>query len=158
MQVLIMRHGNAFSKAKSDSERSLTDRGRNESSIIARWLSYKVKEINFVLVSPYLRARQTFNILQEYLVLPESYKVLPELIPSGDSSIVNCYLKSLSKEGLKQILLISHLPLICSLLVDLCQVEQPLIFSTSSVANIDIDTVSGNNKLLWQIEPIQLLS
>ncbi len=158
MQVLIMRHGDAVSEAASDAERPLTDRGRDESGLMARWLSGQVADIDRVLVSPYLRARQTLDTLQAYLVLPDGHEVLPELTPGGDAGLVCCYLQALANEGLNRVLVISHLPLVGYLVADLCPEEQPPMFATSAVAGVDLDAVSGSGKLCWQVGPTQLLS
>lgn len=157
MQVLIMRHGDAVYEAASDAERPLTDQGRDESSLMARWLSRKVADIDRVLVSPYLRARQTLDTLQEYLVLPDGYEVLPELTPGGDAGLVCCYLQVLANEGLNRVLVISHLPLVGYLVTDLCPHEQPSMFAASAVAGVDLDAVNGSGKLCWQVGPTQLL-
>ncbi|WP_067568277.1 phosphohistidine phosphatase SixA [Candidatus Hoaglandella endobia] len=158
MQVLIMRHGDAIANITSsdDTERSLSDRGRNESRLMACWLSGQVAKIEQVLVSPYLRARQTLDCLQKNLVLPDKHEVLLELMPAGNAKLVCYYLQALANKGLNQVLVVSHLPVVGYLVADLCH-KQPPMFATASVACVYLDAFSGNGQLCWQVGP-QLLS
>lgn len=84
MQVFIMRHGEAVLDAASDAVRPLTLCGRDESRLMAAWLNTKSVDIERVLVSPYLRAKQTLAMVREAMTLPEE-EVLPELTPSGNT-------------------------------------------------------------------------
>lgn len=63
MKIYIMRHGEAQQFAPSDAQRALTDRGRHESEAVARACANQrgVKGFDLVLVSPYLRAQQTWE-------------------------------------------------------------------------------------------------
>lgn len=158
MQVLIMRHGDAALDAASDAERPLTVRGRDESRQMAGWLTRQGVDIDRVLVSPYLRARQTLESLNGDLVLPEGEEVMPELTPGGDAQLVCYYLKTLANEGLGTVLVISHLPLVGYLVADICPAEQPPMFATSAVACIELDAASGQGTLNWQVGPAQILS
>jgi phosphohistidine phosphatase len=162
MQVLIMRHGDAALEAASDAERPLTVRGRDESRLMACWLSNKKFDTDRVLVSPYLRAQQTLDVLREEMVLPDGEDRLPELTPGGDVEMVGCYLQALANEGLVSVLVISHLPLVGYLVADLCPQEQAPMFATSAVACVELDAAAGNGqgngRLIWQVSPAQLLT
>ncbi|SQC91037.1 Phosphohistidine phosphatase sixA [Cedecea neteri] len=65
MQVFIMRHGDAALDAASDSVRPLTQCGCDESRLMATWLTGQVASIERVLVSPYLRAEQTLDVVRK---------------------------------------------------------------------------------------------
>jgi hypothetical protein len=79
MQVFIMRHGDAALDAASDSVRPLTVCGCDESRLMATWLKGQKVDIERVLVSPFLRAEQTLDVVGECMNLPSSVDVLPEL-------------------------------------------------------------------------------
>ncbi len=158
MQVLIMRHGDAALEAASDAERPLTVRGRDESRLMASWLSSKFIDTDRVLVSPYLRARQTLDVMRDELVLPDGEETLPELTPGGDVAMICCYLQTLANEGLDTVLVISHLPLVGYLVADLCPTEQAPMFATSAVACVDLDVGNDKGYLNWQVSPAQLLA
>lgn len=156
MQVFIMRHGDAALEAASDSVRPLTLCGCDESRQMASWLSDQALDIERVLVSPYLRAEQTLATVREALKLPESVDVLPELTPGGDSASVACYLQALAQQGIKSVLVISHLPLVGYLVSELCPQEAPPMFATSAIACINIDADGTKGKLEWQVSPSKL--
>ncbi len=156
MQVFIMRHGDAALDAASDSVRPLTHCGCDESRQMANWLSGQAVDIERVLVSPYLRARETLATVREALPLPETEDLLPELTPGGDAGLVVCYLQTLANEGVKSVLVISHLPLVGYLVAALCPSEAPPMFATSAIACIDFDAEKGVGKLEWQVSPSRL--
>ena len=111
MQVFIMRHGDAALDAASDSVRPLTVCGCDESRQMATWLKGQKVDIERVLVSPYLRAEQTLEIVGECMNLPKDVDVMPELTPCGDVGMVSAYLQALANEGVATALVVSHLPL-----------------------------------------------
>ncbi len=158
MQVFIMRHGDAALEAASDSVRPLTFTGREESLNIAVWLKEQKVDIERVLVSPFLRAEQTLEVLRETLSLPKQQDVLPELTPCGDVGLVGGYLEALAKEGVESALVVSHLPLVGYLVSELCPEEAPPMFCTSAVANITLDEATGKGTFNWQMSPCNLKS
>ena len=100
MQVFIMRHGDAALDAASDSVRPLTSCGCDESRLMANWLKGQKVDIERVLVSPFLRAEQTLDVVGECMNLPTGVDVLPELTPCGDVGLVSAYLQALANEGI----------------------------------------------------------
>ena len=64
-------------------------------------------DIERVLVSPFLRAEQTLDVVGECMNLPSSVDVLPELTPCGDVGLVSAYLQALCNEGVASALVIS---------------------------------------------------
>lgn len=112
MQVFIMRHGDAALDAASDSVRPLTSCGCDESRLMANWLKGQKVDIERVLVSPFLRAEQTLDVVGECMNLPTGVDVLPELTPCGDVGLVSAYLQALANEGVATAMVISHLPLV----------------------------------------------
>ena len=86
MQVFIMRHGDAALDAASDSVRPLTSCGCDESRLMANWLKGQKVDIERVLVSPFLRAEQTLDVVGECMNLPTGVDVLPEYRRQGIAS------------------------------------------------------------------------
>ncbi|MEQ9888206.1 phosphohistidine phosphatase SixA [Pectobacterium zantedeschiae] len=156
MQVLIMRHGDAVLDAASDAIRPLSDGGREESLQMACWLNEQNIDIERVLVSPYLRAQQTLDVVKKSLPLPEEADCLNELTPGGDAQLVSYYLQTLAREGVSAVLVVSHLPLVGYLVAELCQNETAPMFATSAIACVKVDIESGNGILHWQVSPAQL--
>lgn len=158
MQVLIMRHGEAALDAANDAVRPLTLCGRDESRQMAAWLNTKSVEIERVLVSPYLRAEQTLVTVREALTLPVGEEVLAELTPGGDAGLVASYLQALALQGVKAVLIVSHLPLVGYLVTELCSGESPPMFATSAIANVDLTADDSHGKFKWQVSPSQLMA
>lgn len=125
MQVFIMRHGDAALDAASDSVRPLTVCGCDESRQMATSLKGQKVDIERVLVSPYLRAEQTLDIVGECMNLPKHVDVMPELTPCGDVGMVSAYLQALANEGVATALVVSHLPLVGYLVSELCPGKRP---------------------------------
>lgn len=157
MQVLIMRHGDAMSEITNDHKKPLSDLGRYEIQLIASYLNYQNIAIEQVLVSPYLRTQQTFKYLQQSLTLPDQYQTLMELKPSGNINIICSYLQNIAHQGSKKILIISHLPLITSLITKLCHNQLSIILTTAAVVCINIDYMHDKRHICWQVNP-QILS
>ncbi|BDH45043.1 phosphohistidine phosphatase [Salmonella enterica subsp. enterica serovar Choleraesuis] len=155
MQVFIMRHGDAALDAASDAVRPLTQAGCDESQSMAKWLESQTGAIERVLVSPYLRAEQTRDIVCKALKLSVQIDVLPELTPGGDIHLVGDYLHALAGEGVKSVLVISHLPLVGYLVSELCPQEAPPMFCTSAIASITLEA-EGDGQFNWQMSPCNL--
>lgn len=89
------------------------------------WLKGQKVDIERVLVSPYLRAEQTLDIVGECMNLPKHVDVMPELTPCGDVGMVSAYLQALANEGVATALVVSHLPLVGYLVSELCPGNAP---------------------------------
>ncbi|EST58304.1 phosphohistidine phosphatase [Proteus hauseri ZMd44] len=156
MQIFIMRHGEAALDAASDALRPLTERGKSESIKMAEWMTKQGHTIDYVLVSPYLRAQQTLDAVKTDLALPSKIETDDGLIPGGNSSHVAHYLRALGDAGYKNILVISHLPLVGYVVAELCPAVCAPMFSTSTIACVDFDLPKGAGELLWQVSPSTL--
>ncbi|WP_109407168.1 phosphohistidine phosphatase SixA [Proteus faecis] len=153
MQIFIMRHGEAAIDAASDALRPLTDRGKSESIKMAEWMTKQGHTIDYVLVSPYLRAQQTLDAVKVDLALPSKVETDDGLIPGGNPSHIAHYLRALGDAGYKNILVISHLPLVGYVVAELCPGVCAPMFSTSTIACVDFDLSKGAGALLWQVSP-----
>ncbi|HMC56690.1 MAG TPA: histidine phosphatase family protein [Gemmatimonadaceae bacterium] len=91
MQLLIVRHADAGDKeefaktGKPDSERPLSDKGRRQMEGAVEGLVALVPECDTLVTSPYVRARQTAEIVaQEYdCPVQEATSLEPERSPEG---------------------------------------------------------------------------
>lgn len=113
MQLFLMRHGEASFEAPSDRERMLTDAGRLHTTQMSNWLNDSVSAFDLVLVSPYLRAQQTWQELGKHFPEPRKWMVLDELVPSADpemaASLVKAYAEQFKAD---KVLVIAHMPLL----------------------------------------------
>ena len=152
MKVVIMRHGDAVLGADHDASRALTALGRQQSRAMALWLQPQMTGPVRVLVSPYLRAQQTWQIIAE-LFPDATMQTMDDLVPHGDASALTDYLYALESETL-QCLVISHLPLVGYLVANLVPGVMPPMFVTSAMAAVDLE--QGRGSLLWQQSPQRL--
>ena len=72
MKIFIMRHGEAEVVSSSDEARHLTDYGRKQSILQGQWLKKPSKfkphlSVQKVIVSPYVRAQETFELVNSAL-------------------------------------------------------------------------------------------
>ncbi|SQI22586.1 phosphohistidine phosphatase [Salmonella enterica subsp. arizonae] len=112
-------------------------------------------DIERVLVSPFLRAEQTLDVVGDCMNLPASGGC-----PAGANALRRCRsgqrLPSCSgNEEIESVLVISHLPLVGYLVSELCPGETPPMFTTSAIANVTLDK-SGKGTFNWQMSPCNL--
>ncbi|TQP56270.1 phosphohistidine phosphatase SixA [Vibrio cholerae] len=155
MKIYIMRHGEAQQFAPSDAQRALTDRGRHESEAVARACVNQrgVKGFDLVLVSPYLRAQQTWELLTDHFSA-KRVETCDGITPYGQSDRVFDYLSALIEvEQLESLLLVSHLPLVGYLVSEFVADMIPPMFPTSGMICIDYDPIAQNGQPLWNAHP-----
>ncbi|GLR74980.1 phosphohistidine phosphatase SixA [Aliivibrio sifiae] len=156
MKVFIMRHGEAEAYAPSDEERNLTSHGESQSAKIAQWLmAAHGVTFDYVLVSPYVRAQQTWNTIKPILnVADAKVEISDEITPYGDSDDVVEYVKALgSVEEIENILIVSHLPLVGYLTADFVPGIMPPMFPTSAISCVEFSHATGKSEFLWLQQP-----
>lgn len=146
MKVCIMRHGEAGFSASSDSSRSLTPYGIRQAIQAGQWLKQQNFQFNIGLVSPYLRAQQTLAELssQVSVLTVETDKLL---VPGGNPEYIANLLSTFPSQGIEQVIIVSHLPLVGYLVNELCPDISPPMFPTASIACIELTSTIG--KLEW---------
>lgn len=157
MNIWVMRHGEASFNAKTDNQRSLTENGQKMSITQGQWLAKRLQDqklkLDKILVSPYLRTQQTLAKLQEGMLavgIMQSFANFAPLVetwegitPSGSPENVLSYLDFLRQEGAKNILIISHLPLVYDLVHALTQGQSNVHFYPAVIAEVDWKTNAG---------------
>jgi phosphohistidine phosphatase len=88
MRVLLFRHGIAHDRSDpacpADADRALTDEGRRKTRRAAKGLAVIGCRPTRILTSPYLRARQTAEIVAEVLgIAPERVTTTEALLPEA---------------------------------------------------------------------------
>ncbi|MGF1721443.1 phosphohistidine phosphatase SixA [Vibrio kyushuensis] len=152
MKIFIMRHGEAEHFAASDAERALTVGGRSASISVAKACTQQgFSQFDKVLVSPYLRAQQTWKaISQEFTA--NQVETCDDITPYGQSPQVFDYVNALIElEQPESILLVSHLPLVSYLTAEFVTDIVPPMFPTSGLVCIEFDAKKQNGTLLWNI-------
>jgi len=139
MHIYIMRHGQAEFKARSDSERPLTLVGRRESEKVAAYLANNNVTFDAALISPYLRAQQTWESVCPFVAQNVQMQTTKFLTPSGNVRKSINEILALQASGIKSLLIVSHLPLVGYLVGELVPAVGSPAFATSSIAHVELD-------------------
>lgn len=150
MNIWIMRHAEAGFNAKSDGERSLTESGEKaavkQGVRLAKRLADQNMSLDKIIVSPYLRAQQTLDCLLQGMQAGDFMQsfaksavveVWEGITPAGDPDNVHSYLRFLKEEGARNVLLISHLPLVYDLVLTFTDYRDSVHFYPAVIAEID---------------------
>lgn len=156
MEIYIMRHGQAEMMAYSDAERNLTQTGREESLSMAEYLAKKNINLERVLVSPYIRAQQTWDCVRDCFPDVKHVQTHSFLTPSGSARKAVNELLSLQAEGVNSVLVVSHLPLVGYIVGELAPGAGVPAFSTSAIGHVSLDDEGGFATLLSLVTVPQL--
>lgn len=147
MKICIMRHGEAGFSASSDASRPLTAYGIEQANQAGQWLQQQHFKFDLGLVSPYLRAEQTFAQLSSYISISK-VKTEKLLVPGGSAASIADFLMTLIPQDVKQVIIVSHLPLVGYLVNELCPHISPPMFPTAAIACINYSIGTAGN-LEW---------
>ena len=143
MLLFILRHGHAEAQADTDALRPLSAAGREELALNLSRCQTELASIEEVLVSPLLRAKQTYELACAYL--PEVPMRTSDLLkPGGNPHVLVEHLAERQQAGIQSILLVSHLPLVGSVIDSLCGSEPGRYrMSTASLACLRCEPVAA---------------
>lgn len=151
MQLFLMRHGEAGFDAQTDKERTLTDNGRYETALMSQWLVKSVERFDLILVSPYLRAQQTWQEVSKHFKESTKWMTIDELTPCGEPQLATDIIFAYAEQyQASKVLVISHMPLLGYLVSEMVAGIEPPLFATSGIACIEKKTKSS---LKWQQSP-----
>ncbi|WP_196158152.1 histidine phosphatase family protein [Reinekea sp. G2M2-21] len=144
MKLFLMRHGEAEPYLKDDASRALTATGR--ASVASK--QTLLPTIDLMVVSPYLRALQTADILVGE-GLQVSYRTVDERV-TPDCEL-DPIIDELINPTLKTQLIVAHNPLLSRLVRLLCGNQaQSINLHTADIACLEADDFQpGCAQLLW---------
>ena len=155
MKLYIMRHGKAapavgFDLA-ADVSRPLTETGRAQVVQVINQRKFSLAEVELVLASPYLRARQTAQLAIDQLDVGLQLLISDCLTPDGEPSEVFAFIDQLDAEA---ILIASHMPLVGALVESLSAGGGAVTMGTAWLAALETQAlVPGFADLLWLEKP-----
>ncbi len=118
MRIYLIRHSNAVDPGtpgyEEDSQRPLTERGRDKMNKIASALKKMKVKPDLIVSSPYVRARQTAEILAKVMKYKRNICFSDTLIPMGDASEIIGEINE--KYDVDELVLVSHEPFISGLI------------------------------------------
>ena len=162
MIVYIVRHGIAASKAdpdnSSDSARPLTGEGIQKTREVAEGLKRLKVFPDLVLTSPWLRARQTAEIVADVLDSSGRIQEMEEL--SGDRSVDDALQGLARYRSHDSVMLVGHQPLLGELTSYLLSLSRGMQMDLrkSGVCVIEVERIPPKSPgmLLWMMTPKQL--
>lgn len=151
MKLYVMRHGEAEPRASSDAERRLTARGEAEVRAVALAAATRLGALHTVASSPYQRARGTAAALMRTLGFAGELVIDPGLMPDGSPRD----LAALVEGGeAREVLLVSHQPLVGELLHWLCDDAALEPMGTAHLVALELTACArGGAQLLWRERP-----
>ena len=113
MNIFLLRHGIAVDPSKygagRDSERPLLPKGRRRLLQIARAMAALKLNFDLIVSSPYVRARQTAEIVAKSLKRQKQFKFSDALTPDGNPKLLIQQLNDLQPQP-ENLLLVGHEP------------------------------------------------
>jgi phosphohistidine phosphatase len=137
MNLYLLRHGIAVDPSKpgiaKDSERPLLPKGRRRLRQIARAMGTLKIKFDLILSSPYVRAKQTAEVVAKSLKRRKQLKFSDELTPGGNPRLLIQQLNDLHPLP-ENILIVGHEPYLSTLIALL----------TTGSTGIEIDMKKGS--------------
>ena len=135
MNIYLIRHAIAVDEGtpeyEQDSDRPLTDKGRKKMRQIAKGLRKLGVEFDLILSSPYVRARETAEIVADVFKMKKKLAFSENLIPMAGPELLVPEIND--KYSVESIALVGHEPHLSALIGSL----------TSENTNIDIALKKG---------------
>jgi phosphohistidine phosphatase len=144
---------------EDDSQRPLTDKGRAKMRDITRGLKALGVAPQIILSSPYVRARQTAEILREGLDVQNPIVFTENLLPLAHPDHMWDELKQYN--GVDSIALVGHEPnmsALANLLLGVTRLQ--IVFKKGGVCHMTVDDLSGAPAavLQWLLTPKQMIA
>lgn len=160
MRIYLVRHGDAIDRntpgISSDSERWLTDLGREEVGWSANILKQLGVKPDLILSSPYVRAYQTGEIIGEAVGPSATPETSENLIYGGSFSGI---LNDIQQHGSpSHVVLTGHMPSIGEMIGWLCWNDRrsSVRMRTAGMARVDLpdDSIApGRGDFRWLLSP-----
>jgi phosphohistidine phosphatase len=163
MELFLMRHGLAVERGtrgfEDDAARPLTSKGRRQVRKVAAAIKELERDFDLVLSSPFLRAKQTAEIVAGKLKLKKRLKFSNALAPGGMATVL---LRQLGREkpAPQKVLLVGHEPdlsRLTSLLVA-GNVQLELDLKKGGLCKLEAGKLAAGKcaTLAWLLTPKQL--
>jgi phosphohistidine phosphatase len=159
MNLYIIRHAIAVDEGspeyEEDSQRPLTDKGKKKMRQIAKGLRTLGVDFDLILSSPYIRAKETAEILEDVFKLKKDIEFSDNLIPMGDPDLLIAEMNE--KYRANSVALVGHEPHL-SALIGLLVSENAGIDMTlkkGGVCRLSVDDLHHARKatLEWLLTP-----
>jgi phosphohistidine phosphatase len=159
MNLYIVRHAIAVDSGtpgyEDDSQRPLTDTGRKKMKRIVKGLGELGIELDAIVTSPYVRARDTAMILAKEFEMKDQVALSDNLIPPGNfENLIN---EIREKHDVENLALVGHEPMLSSLISWLTtgNTAMKVTLKKGGVAFLSTDNLyeEGRATLQWLLTP-----
>jgi len=163
MRIYLFRHGEALSKADpniaSDADRPLVEEGIRRTRQAAEGLKRLGIALDAVFTSPWLRAKQTAQIVCEVLEIGGQLKVMEEL--AGDKTIEHVMNALVKQAQFEDVMLVGHNPLLSDLAAYLLTLHTDwtqVDLKKSGICTVEVERIPPKEPgtLLWMMTAKQL--
>jgi phosphohistidine phosphatase len=159
MNLYIVRHATAVQRGtpgyEDDSQRPLTDAGRKRMKRIVNGLSEFGIELDAIVSSPYVRARDTAMILAKEFDMKDKVSLSDSLIPPGNFETLISEIRE--KYDVENLALVGHEPMLSSLISWLTtgNTAMKVVLRKGGVAFLSTENlyVDGRAALQWLLTP-----
>ncbi len=163
MNVYLLRHGIAVERGSlgyaDDAERPLTDEGWTKMQRIARAIEAMELEFDRILSSPYLRARQTAEVIVNRLGAQRRLDFSDNLTPEGNPNALIREV-TLFRPPARNVLLVGHEPYLSGLAAFLLSGKTGLAmnFKKGGLARLSVERLTAGPcaTLEWLLTPRQM--
>jgi phosphohistidine phosphatase len=163
MNLYLLRHGIAVEPGtagyESDSDRPLTAKGEARLREAARAMKELGLSSDLILSSPYLRAKQTAEIIAKSLKLKRRLTFSDELTPDGSPSVLIQQLNKL-KPVPENVLLVGHEPYLSRFISRLTtgNTGAALDLKKGGLCKLEVESLHYGccAKLMWLLTPDQM--
>ncbi len=163
MNLYILRHGLAADRGASpsskDADRPLTPKGKRKLWQIATAMENLGLSFDLILSSPYLRARQTAEIVAEAFESPKKLKLCDALAPDGSVKSLVGFLDRL-RPSPKGVVLVGHEPYLSGLISLLVSGESDLrvTLKKGGLCKLSVESLQAGRcaSLEWLLTPKQM--
>lgn len=162
LDLIILRHGEAGTRIpipNEDSERALTEKGKEEMEQVARSLRRMKLKVNCIATSPLMRSLETAKIVASGIKKQDKLEMWDELKPEGHRSAFYERLSGLKEESL--IIIVGHEPFLSSLIGDLVagRPSSRITLKKAGAARISINALKpkASGRMKWLLTPKQLI-
>jgi phosphohistidine phosphatase len=163
MNIFLLRHGIAVDPGTAgfdkDSERTLTPKGERKLWQVADAMFAMKLSFDAIFTSPYVRARQTADIIAEALDLRKKLQEVDHLTPGGSARRLIETINSI-KPAVAEVLLVGHEPSLSELISLLISGDTPasVLMKKGGLCKLSADSLQHGRcaTLEWLLMPKQM--
>ena len=163
MLLYLLRHGLAVEPGtpgfKTDAERALTPKGRRQMRKIAQAMAEMELDFDLILASPFVRARQTAEIVATTLKLKKRLQFSNALAVGGDPALLFRQIERI-KPLPENLLLVGHEPGLSQMMSLLLtgNTQLPVVFKKGGLCELEINhlRLGACATLNWILTPGQM--